>query len=844
MSPTNDASHTPKRTRRNADPRMIGSWKLGKTIGKGSSGRVKIARHVKTGEYAAVKIVSKQALVTSRLSMAGISEHADKILLAIEREIVLMKLIDHPNILSLYDVWETPNELYLILEYVPNGELFDHLVAKGRLSMEEALQYFQQIISAVDYCHRFNIAHRDLKPENLLLDRDYNIKVADFGMAAWEGGTGMLETSCGSPHYASPEVVQGKAYKGCISDVWSCGVILYALLVGRLPFDDDNIRRLLEKVKRGVFVMPIDVPLAAQDLLARMLEKDVDKRITVQQILVHPWFTCRSPKPLRAPMIPPPSPTSIIRPVKSVTDIDADLFASLRTLWHGTSDEQIIDGLLNEEKTWEKAVYHLLLQYRTKRLEDYGGEFETPVPLVPKEKPLPERPPVSPVQDLPQDTVSNTKPQELAVTAPLRLSTPAGPRPPPVVAKQQSTLREKPPMTIQIVVPDVGLNRAISDDSPKLPSIPLTTLGGESIEQFFTRIVDTTNKHPHPASELVPPKDVRLAAIVVEDDDGRFADAEDDTSISERSSPCSSVMTRKSSATTSATSTTSGRASPVGLGISTQLRGHPVTGPRAQVFNSSRNRRQSIPVGAPSQSTGSPRSMDQNATVPTSQPLVHSSEKENSTSVRSKVRPRAGTTSTTTIRPAPGGASLERRRTLGDRHVQIVLPGEDSAMRKNQTHPGIHTPQKERRSSLSAPVIEKATWFGNLFKFKPASFNLLSVYDMTATRDESRRLLTGMGVLVTVEISGHLSCHFTGAVDPSGVMATVKPAKFRVEFHGVIRSQSVSGFITSVQMIQEKGAFSTCKLLYNRLRREWELDAPVSILKTPKTPGGFNESSA
>lgn len=167
------------------------------------------------------------------------------------------------------------------MEYVPRGELFDYLVERGRLPVAEALNYFQQIISAVDYCHRFNIAHRDLKPENLLLDKDKNIKVADFGMAAWEGGDSMLRTSCGSPHYASPEVVAGEAYHGSVSDIWSCGVILFALLAGRLPFDDDNVRILLDKVRAGRYVMPSDIDLSAKDLIRRMLEKDVKKRITV-----------------------------------------------------------------------------------------------------------------------------------------------------------------------------------------------------------------------------------------------------------------------------------------------------------------------------------------------------------------------------------------------------------------------------------------------------------------------------------------------------------------------------------------------------------------------------------
>lgn len=146
-------------------------------------------------------------------------------LLGIEREIVIMKLIEHPNVLRLMDVWETEKELFvpslnpsllpstdvlcsfLIMEYVAGGELFDYLVSRGKLHADEALHYFQQIISGVDYCHRFNICHRDLKPENLLLDDEKNIKIADFGMAALERGGKLLETSCGSPHYASPEIV-------------------------------------------------------------------------------------------------------------------------------------------------------------------------------------------------------------------------------------------------------------------------------------------------------------------------------------------------------------------------------------------------------------------------------------------------------------------------------------------------------------------------------------------------------------------------------------------------------------------------------------------------------------
>ncbi|KAI5451312.1 serine/threonine-protein kinase gin4 [Naganishia albida] len=357
------------------DAKMIGQWRIGRTIGKGSSGRVKIAKHSITGKYAAIKIVPKGLILNSRMSMSEAGARADKVLLGIEREIVIMKLIDHPNVLNLYDVWETSGELYLIMEYVPGGELFDYLVKRGRLPETEALHYFQQIIHAVDYCHRFNICHRDLKPENLLLDKDKNIKVADFGMAAWEAGEKMLETSCGSPHYASPEIVAGQAYHGSCSDIWSCGIILFALITGRLPFDDDNIRVLLLKVKTGIFDMPDEVQGPVRDLLFRMLEKDPKKRITMPEILAHKWFTSQAVREIPGrPLVSPPSLDEVERPVNSAEEVDPDILGNLKTLWHGAPDEAIIEALLSKEKTWEKAIYHLLIKYRSRRLENYNLE--------------------------------------------------------------------------------------------------------------------------------------------------------------------------------------------------------------------------------------------------------------------------------------------------------------------------------------------------------------------------------------------------------------------------------------------------------------------------------------
>ncbi|PRQ72453.1 Protein kinase-like domain-containing protein, partial [Rhodotorula toruloides] len=350
------------------EPSMVGQWRMGKTVGEGSSGRVKLAKHKLTGQYAAVKIVPKPR----RKGDQDKVEKADKMLLGIEREIVIMKLIEHPNVLRLLDVYETTHELYLIMEYVEGGELFDYLVRKKRLHADEARHYFQQIISGVDYCHRFNICHRDLKPENLLLDKEKNIKIADFGMAALEREGRLLETSCGSPHYASPEIVAGENYHGSSSDIWSCGIILYALLTGVLPFGHADIRTLLSLVKRGEYYMPPELPRDAQDLLRRMLVVDPEKRIRMDEIRAHPWVTRKPPRLIYG--VPPPAPpdvNQIARPVGSVDEIDPEILGNLRTLWQGASEREIVQELLSPEKTWEKVFYCLLYRYRTRSLENY-----------------------------------------------------------------------------------------------------------------------------------------------------------------------------------------------------------------------------------------------------------------------------------------------------------------------------------------------------------------------------------------------------------------------------------------------------------------------------------------
>ncbi|XP_076893158.1 SNF1-related protein kinase catalytic subunit alpha KIN10-like [Bidens hawaiensis] len=207
-----------------------------------------------------------------------------------------MRLFSHPHIVRLYEVIETRTNLYVIMEYMNRGELFDYITENRRLEEDQARRFFQQIISGVESCHLHRVVHRDLKPENLLLDSKGNVKVADFGLANVMRDGHLLKTTCGSPNYASPEVISGRLYAGPEVDVWSCGVVIYALLSGSLPFDDETIPVLYEKIKSGIFTFPNYFSLGARDLIKRMLTVDLVNRITIPEIYKHPWFQVGLPQ--------------------------------------------------------------------------------------------------------------------------------------------------------------------------------------------------------------------------------------------------------------------------------------------------------------------------------------------------------------------------------------------------------------------------------------------------------------------------------------------------------------------------------------------------------------------
>ncbi|RKP29465.1 Pkinase-domain-containing protein [Metschnikowia bicuspidata] len=349
-------------------PQKIGPWKLGKTLGRGASGRVLLGVHHTTGQKAAVKVVSKSELEEGH--------HATKsggLTYGIEREIIIMKLLTHPNVLRLYDVWETSKALYLVLEYVEGGELFDLLIERGPLHEQEAVKYFRQIILGTAYCHALGICHRDLKPENLLLDASLNVKLADFGMAALESNGKLLETSCGLPHYAAPEIVSGLKYHGAASDLWSCGVILFALLTGRLPFDDENIRNLLLKVQAGNFEMPAELSPDAQDLIWRMLTVDPNERISTSQVLRHRLLSKYAvPNEDLISVKSLPHPDTARRSLGSRKNIDPQILENLSILWNQRLEEDIINCLLSDGSNPEKTFYALLLRYRHNQDETQG----------------------------------------------------------------------------------------------------------------------------------------------------------------------------------------------------------------------------------------------------------------------------------------------------------------------------------------------------------------------------------------------------------------------------------------------------------------------------------------
>jgi 5'-AMP-activated protein kinase catalytic alpha subunit len=267
---------------------VFGKYDMGRLLGKGTFAKVYHAKHLISGESVAIKVINKDFV-----KKEGLIDQ-------IKREISVMSLVKHPNVVEIKEVMATKTKIYFVMEYVRGGELFAK-VAKGKLKEDLARKYFQQLISAVDYCHSRGVSHRDLKPENLLLDENEDLKISDFGLSALpeqQRNDGLLHTQCGTPAYVAPEVLRKKGYDGSKTDIWSCGVILYVLLAGFLPFQDENLMNMYRKIFKAEFDFPPWFSTDSRRLISKLLVPDPVRRITIPAIMRVPWFRKNISKPV------------------------------------------------------------------------------------------------------------------------------------------------------------------------------------------------------------------------------------------------------------------------------------------------------------------------------------------------------------------------------------------------------------------------------------------------------------------------------------------------------------------------------------------------------------------
>ncbi|KAL6227512.1 hypothetical protein ACLB2K_001469 [Fragaria x ananassa] len=260
---------------------QVGKYELGKTLGKGHFGKVKFATNIESGQRYAVKILERKRIIDI--------DTADRI----TTEIETLKRLKHPNVVRLYEILASKTHIHMVLEYVEGGELFDKIRHNGRVTEAESRKIFQQLIDGVSYCHRKGVFHRDLKLQNILLDEEGNIKICDFGLSALPQHLhkdGLLHTTCGTPNYVAPEILRRRGYNGATVDIWSCGVILFAILSGFYPFEDENLAILYRKIYKGNFNIPDWFSPGAAALIRRILDPNPVTRINIRDIKSDEWF--------------------------------------------------------------------------------------------------------------------------------------------------------------------------------------------------------------------------------------------------------------------------------------------------------------------------------------------------------------------------------------------------------------------------------------------------------------------------------------------------------------------------------------------------------------------------
>ncbi|XP_063632572.1 serine/threonine-protein kinase par-1 [Cydia splendana] len=326
----------------------VGNYNLEKTIGTGNFAVVKLATHVITKCKVAIKIIDKSRLDEDNLKKTF-------------REIAIMKRLRHPHIVRLYQVMESTHTIYLVTEYAPNGEIFDHLVSKGRMPEPQAARLFSQMVSAVGYCHARGVVHRDLKAENLLLDTHMNIKLADFGFSNEYVRGGALATWCGSPPYAAPELFEGRRYDGPKADIWSLGVVLYVLVCGALPFDGGTLHELRAVVLAGKFRIPYFMSQECEQLIRHMLVVEPEKRLSLRGVAKHRWLSTHHAGPGPPAPIDPSTGACTCHPAGVAATPSRDTVLSHMLTLPGLTPDLIQQSVQEERFDHISAIYHLLM---------------------------------------------------------------------------------------------------------------------------------------------------------------------------------------------------------------------------------------------------------------------------------------------------------------------------------------------------------------------------------------------------------------------------------------------------------------------------------------------------
>ncbi|XP_064338147.1 serine/threonine-protein kinase SIK3 isoform X5 [Camelus dromedarius] len=342
VPPAAGPPRSPAPASRGPVPARIGYYEIDRTIGKGNFAVVKRATHLVTKAKVAIKIIDKTQLDEENLKK-------------IFREVQIMKMLCHPHIIRLYQVMETERMIYLVTEYASGGEIFDHLVAHGRMAEKEARRKFKQIVAAVYFCHCRNIVHRDLKAENLLLDANLNIKIADFGFSNLFTPGQLLKTWCGSPPYAAPELFEGKEYDGPKVDIWSLGVVLYVLVCGALPFDGSTLQNLRARVLSGKFRIPFFMSTECEHLIRHMLVLDPNKRLSMEQICKHKWMKLGDTDPNFDRLI---AECQQLKEERQMDPLNEDVLLAMEDM--GLDKERTLQSLRSDAYDHYSAIYSLL----------------------------------------------------------------------------------------------------------------------------------------------------------------------------------------------------------------------------------------------------------------------------------------------------------------------------------------------------------------------------------------------------------------------------------------------------------------------------------------------------